>query len=804
MHSFLLDLRHSWRSLLKTPGLTAVAVLTLALGIGANAAMLAVVDGVLLKPLAYASPERLVAIFEHPAADPERREPTSPANFLDWQRASRSFEQMTAAHPWSPVLRGEGRPETISALRSSPNLFELLKASPLLGSGFDPAAQGERAVVLSHGLWQRRFAADPDIVGRTFSLDGEPYTVAGVMPAGFAFPPFWHTSAELWAPLDLDSEQIEDRHARFLRTFARLRAGVTTAAAHEEMATLGGRLAAAHPNANGGIGVKVEPLLEPVVGDARRSLLLLLGTVGFVLLIAAANVASLLLARTAARHGEVALRAALGASRWQLARLLLAESALLGLLGGLAGLLLGAWVIDGLQLLAPAEIPRLGEITIDVRVVGFTLVLSLLTGGLFGALPALSAARGVPTSELRTLGRSGGRGARQLLVVAEISLAAVLLVGAGLLIKSFFQLWRLDPGFERRGVLTLDLSLAGSRHAAAEAQTPFFDQLIAEAGSLPGVERAALVNHLPIGGDLWSLGLAAEDRAIGSPAELVKTGARVVSPDYFAALGIPRLAGRGFDAGDRADSTPVAIVSRSLAERLWPGQDPLGRRLANGMPAPDRPVFTVVGVVGDNRQESLREPLRPEMFLPYSQNLFPWYEHTTLVVRTARDPAVVGGEITDRVAALDGEIAISPPREMAEILDRAVLEPSFGGFLFALFAALALVLSVVGIYGVMSHAASQRRREIGLRLAIGASRGQILRGVMSEGLRLAALGLGLGLAGALALTRLLSALLFEVSPLDPASFALAAALLGATAALACWVPARRAAATDPAETLRAE
>ena len=805
MPELIRDFRYAVRTLLRAPGFTVVAVLTLALGIGANSAIFSVFNSVLLRPLDYPQAERLVAIFKG------HRQPTSPANFLDLRQQSRLVEQWTAAHPWSPVLRGEDRPLQLQALKATSSLFDLLAVEAALGRTFRAASDaedGEHVAVLGHGLWQRLFGGDRGIIGRSLSLDGEDYTVIGVMPPGFEFPPFWATGAELWVPLTFTAEQRQDRAAEFLRLFGRLPPAADLQQAQAEVESLADRLASAYPDTNDGLEMSVEALREPVVGGVRGALSVLLGTVGFVLLIACANVANLFLVRASARRGEMAIRTALGAGRGRVLRQLLSESLLLALVAGGLGLLLGLWGLEALVALAPEDVPRLAEVSLDGRVFVYTLGLAILTGSLFGIFPAFSVLRwdlheALRQGSGRVAGRGGGR-ARSALVIAEIALSLILLVGAALMLESLLRLWRLDPGFRSANVLTLDLSLAGSRHEPAERQNPFFDSLLAEVRSLPDVVDAGLINNLPIGGDVWGMAFQIEGRPPVSRSQSPRATSRVVSPSLIETMGIPVLAGRAFDDREREDSPPVVIVSQSLAERYWGDADPVGQRIRPGGPDSEADWRTVVGVVGDVRQWELTDDLTPGLYLPYRQNPYGWWAQTTLVVHTESAPAALFSVISDRLWTIEPDVAIARVRTMEEILRGAVWRQRFNTSLLALFATLALVLAAVGIYGVMSYTVHRRRSEIGIRMALGAGRGQILQWIVGQGLWLTAGGLICGLLGAAALARFLGSLLFGVSATDLPTFAAVALLLGAVALAACYLPARRASRFDPVVSLRSE
>lgn len=807
MDTLLQDLRYAVRQLLRAPGFAAVAVLTLALGIGANTAIFSVVRGVLLRPLEYRDAGRLVALFSEERDGTERRNPTSPANFLDWSEQSRSFQEMTAAQPWSPTLTGRDAPVQISALKATPSLFALLGVQPLLGRTFPPgeAVGGpEHVVVLGFGLWTRQFGADRGIVGRQIVLDGESYTVAGVMPPSFEFPPFWATGAEMWTPLTFTPEGAADRSASYLRVFARLRPGVTLEQARAEMDAVAARLRQTYPEANEGVGINVEALREPVVSGARPALLALLGAVGLLLLISCANVANLLAGRAAARERETAVRAALGAGRGRLVRQWLTESIVLALTGGAAGFVLALWAVNALIALSPRGFPRLQEIRPDAGVLGFTIALSLLTGVVLGLVPALQTVKPNLMGPLR--GRSRDAGLRQLrraLAGFEIALALVLLVGATLLTRSLLLTLHVDPGFRAEDRLTLKVSLAGSAHADPERQLQFFRDLTARVEALPGVRGAGVVNHLPIAGDLWRSELAVEGKPV-QEGESPTTSYRVVSPDFFTAMGTPLRRGRWLEERDTKDAVPVVLVNQTLASRIWPGEDPIGKRIRLGGPQSRDPWLTVVGVVGDVKQQNLVDPVIPEIYFPYGQNPVSWFREATLVVHHAPGAVGLDASIRREVAAIDRGVPVSSALSMREVLSEHLRRQRLLSVLFGSFALTALLLCVVGVYGVVSYFVGQRTHEIGIRLALGAPSAGIVRLIVGENVALAGAAVGVGVGVALLLTRFLGSLLFGVSPTDVWTFAGAALLLTAVALLASYLPARRATRVDPMVALRAE
>ncbi len=802
------DVQQAVRSLGRRPGFAATVVLTLGLGIGASAAVFSVVNGVLLRPLPYREADRLVAVFTHETRKGQKRNPSSPADFLEWRRQSRSLEDLTAAHPWSPVLTGRGQPEPIPGLKATPGLFALLRAEAALGQVWDAEKvrpSGGDVVVLSHRLWQRRFGGDPHIVGQALTLDGKPYVVAGVMPPAFRFPPFWMTAAEMWTPLHLTA-QDETNPSRFLRVFARLRPGAALAQARSEMDLVGRRLAETLPEDHAGTEINVEALQEPVVSRVRPALQALLGAVAFVLLIAGANVMSLLMARGLGREKEVALRAALGAGRLRLLGLLLVETMALSLLGGILGLGIARLGVEALRVLGPQDLPRLDEIRLDGRVVAFGLLLSMATGLLSGLAPALRALRVDLTTALKQGERTAGAGRHRwhdTLVVVQFALAVVLLVGAGLLTKSFLRLLHPEPGFRTEGLLTVKIALSGSPFAEPAQQTGFFDRGAGGRSAVPGVLEAGLVNHLPVAGDTWGTRFSVEGQA-ASADDPPQATFRVASPGYAAAMGIPLRRGRSFTADDRADTAPVVLVNETLARRYWPGGEGVGQRIRQGGPDSSEPWLAVVGVLGDACQSSLTEPIGNEIVFPYTQNPVAWYKATTLVVQTRTEPLAVQEAVKRQVWSIAPDLPLTEVRTMTQVLTEAVSQERFAAVLLGGFALTALALAALGLYGVMAYVVRARVREIGIRMALGARAGAVFGRVVGRGLALSGAGAALGLFGAFAATRVLSAWLFGVSPTDPTVFAGVLLVLLLVSALASAVPARRAARVDPLVALRDE
>jgi putative ABC transport system permease protein len=819
MQTLWQDLRYGARMLLKNPGFTLIAVMTLGLGIGANTAIFSVVNGVLLRPLPYHEPERIMTLLN------DGRYPVSPANFLDFRANSQSFAQMSAAEAWGGTLTGADRPEAISGLRMGEGLFGLLGEQPLLGRTLqdeDYQPGKDHVLVLSHKLWQRAFGGDPNIIGRNVTLSGESYAVVGVMTARFQFPPFWSTRAEMWAPLDLRPRAMM-RRGNSLRVFARLKPGVALEQAQAEIDAMNKRLAMAYPEANTGLNIRVDPLNEKVVGNIRRALLVLSGAVGFVLLIACANVACLMLARSAARQKEAAVRMALGAGRWRIVRQLLTESLLLSLGGAAVGILLSVWGVEWLTTLLAGNssnfsvrLPRLNEIRIDAAALGFTLAVSLATSLLFGLAPALATSKHDLNQTLKESGRgtSGGRRRfRETLVVAELALALVTLIGAGLLMNSFLKLQAVDPGFNPRNVLTMTVSLAGASQYVGPAREAFYRQLTDRLTALPGVESASAINHLPLAGDTWGTPLTIEGRPLPPPGQEVGATFRVSRPGYFRTMGIPLRAGRDFNERDAPDAPGVVIINETFARRYWPAEDPIGKRVTLDDPRDNSRApqwFTIVGVAKNAKQNSWTDATPNEIYLPFQQSRG-FYSGTaghfapmTIVVRTSVEPQSLAKSAEETVRSLDRNLPVSSVVTMDQVIADTLWQPRFNLQLIGIFAALAMTLAAIGLYGVMSYSVAQRAREVGLRMALGAQRGDVLKLVVGQGMKLALAGVASGLLASAALTRLMEKLLFEVSATDFSTFALIAVLLTIVALLACWIPARRATKVDPMIALRCE
>ncbi|HEX5760842.1 MAG TPA: ABC transporter permease, partial [Thermoanaerobaculia bacterium] len=794
------DIRFALRSLRRSPGHTAAALLALALGIGANAAIFSVVYGVLLEPLPYPSPERLVMLIDSNPTRGFDRFSSSPPNFVDWRDQSRSFSGMAALTRANPSLTGGGvEPERLEGAQVSAGFFETLGVPPALGRGIgaaDDRPGAPKVAVLSHGLWRRRFGADPAIVGRAVELDGSPHTVVGIAAEGFQFP----SRVEVWQPLALEITP-DMRGAHFVGVAARLKPGVSLERAQAEMSVIAGRLEKQYPDSNTGWGVNVIPTRELVVEDVRPALLVLMATVAVVLLIACANVANLLLARMASREREVAIRTALGAGRGRLIRQFLTESVLLALAGGALGLLLALWGVRALVAMNADNIPRAAEIGLEPPVLLFTLALAVLTGLVFGLVPALHAARPDLQGSLKEGGRGAGTGvrarsARGALVVVEVALTLVLLVSAGLLLRSFAGLSGVSPGFETAGVLTLEVNLPESRYPDEEEEgesskvAAFYDQVLADVRAIPGVRSAGAGYPLPLGGSGFVLAFVVEGRPEPPPGQEPNSHIRFVTPGYLETMSIPLLRGRRLLASDREGALPVMVVNRTMAEKTWPGEEALGKRLTFGDPEDEDVEWrTVVGVVGDVRHEALATEPAAETYVPIGQAPS---SAATLVVRTDGDPMRLAAPVREAVRRADPDLPVFAVLPLAEVVAQSLAEQRFRTILLALFAGLALVLASVGVYGVISYGVTQRRHEMGLRMALGARREQVQRLVVGQGLRLVLTGAAVGLVGAFLATRLLASFLYGVRATDPLTFAAVPALLAGVALFASWLPARRA------------
>ena len=816
IEDFLIDVRYGLRMLLKNPGFTVVAVLTLALGIGANTAIFSAIEAVLLRPLPFPASEQLVRVVSVRSRD-NAPDNVSYPDFADWRTRSHSFSQMAAYHTDSFTLTGQGEALHIQGAVVSAELFSVLDVKPYLGRAFLPqedqpgTVSGEFVVILSHALWREHFRADPNIIGRTVNLDDRSFTVVGVMPAGFQFPiqneaiEFWTTVAVDFLALPGQPSMAAQRGAHYFDVIARLNPSVSAPQAQADLSTIVAGLNEQYPE-NAPRTVQVVPELDQLVGHVRPALLILLGAVGCVLLIACGNVGNLLLSRGASREKEMAVRRALGAGRWRLIRQLLTESVMLALAGGALGIALARWGVPPLIAAVPEDVPRTAGIHVDGRVLLFTGIVSLLTGIVFGLGPALQNSRFGFGESLKEGARSVTEGARRVrlrnaLVVADVALAAVLLVGAGLLLKSLLRLEAVDLGYKPQGVLTFKIDLPFARYPVKD-QAVFFERALARLNQLPGVRSVSAVLPLPLDGDEIDT-LFAVDGQPTSHADEPRTNYSWVEPGYFQTVGIPLRQGRDFSVRDSLESTPVVIINETLARLYFPGRDPLGKRIqpgvGNGYPSP--PMRQIVGVVRDIRQNGLTVQPGPQVYVPRAQSPL---GSMIVVLNTKVAPSSVAEIARQEVASVDKDVPIYAVRTFDHYFSKSVGEPHFLSTLLAIFAALALVLATIGLYGVISYSTAQRTHEIGVRMALGARRHDVLVLVLRQGLRLALIGVAIGILGSLGVTRLLSSLLYGVHPSDLSTFALVSLGLMFVALLACYIPARRATRVDPMVALRYE
>ena len=802
MPTLLQDLRYAVRSLLKSPGFTGVAVLALALGIGATSAIFSVVNGVLLRPLDYEAPDRLVVLRETKLPQFPRFS-TSPGNFESWRTGSTAFDQIAAYGIRFFNLTGRGDPEQLRGSTDTAGLFEMLGVQPAMGRDFTPEEDQpgqDDVVILSHGLWQRRFGGDPALLGQALTLNGRVRTVIGIMPAGFEFP---QADTALWIPLALTPEQRDNHGGHYLSTAARLKDGVSIEQARTELRTIAQRLEQEFPRSNAGWSVLVTPMLENMVRRSRPALLVLLGAVGLVLLLACANVANMLLARATGRQKEIATRVALGAGRGRIVSQLLTESLLLGVVGGGGGILLALWGVSVLPELAP-ELPRIDEVALDARAVAFTAVVTLLTSVVFGLAPALHASRPDLVGSLKEGGHgaSGGRRrrrARSLLVVGEVALALVLLVGAGLLIRSFWLLQQVDPGFDSDNVLVASLSLPDASYPDDDATRSFYRQLVERLAGAPGVRAVGVTQSLPFFSD-YVLGYRIEGRPEPEPGNMPLTNHYAVTPGYFDAMGISLRRGRRFTERDREDSLPVLLINETLARQAFPDQNPIGQRIHVTI-GPGTVFREIVGVVADVKQNGLASTARAQTYEAYWQRPF---RFTSIVISTESNPRALVSVVRSDVLSIDPEQPLSRILTLEEIVGTSIASERASTRLLTLFGGIALLLAAIGIYGVMAYSVAQRTREFGIRMAIGADRADVLKLVLRQGLALAAGGILVGVAAAAALTRVMSSMLYEVTPTDPGTFTVVPAVLFVTAFVACCLPALRATRVDPLTALRTE
>jgi putative ABC transport system permease protein len=810
METLIKDIRYGVRGLLKRPGFTVIALITLALGIGANTAIFSVVNAVLLRPLQFRDPEQLVVVWEEASFAGFPTNTPAPANYVDWKNQNQSFADMAAASSSSFNITGDGEPERIQANSVNANFFQLFGVQPLLGRGFLPEEDrpgGNKVAMLSYSLWQSRYGGDRGIINREILLNGEKHTVVGVMPAGFHF---LEQDVRLWVPLALDQEELANRGGHYLQVIARLKPRVALSQAQADMNAVMRRIATDHPadTFDGKLGAVVMPLRDQLVGDARSSLTVLLVAVAFVLLIACANVAGLLLARAVARRREIALRMALGAHRFRVIRQLLTESLLLAIVAGVLGSVLAYVSFTFLQGLIPEQMALSASLKLDVRILVFTLAISIVTGIIFGLVPAIQAAKFDLNDALKqstTRATASGR-LRSTLIVFEVALSIVLLVGAGLLIQTLFQLFRQYSVLEPDKILTMRTILPREKYKEKGLRDNFYQQVLQRVEHLPGVVSAGYSTSVPL---LWKGGTSGffpEGTKTPIPGMSYDANHRQVSAGYLKTMNIPLRQGRYFDNHDNAQSMPVAIINETMARQYWPGENALGRRFKVGDPDdPERPWTQIVGIVGDIRQMGIDEPVKAEMFLPYQQiNHNPWFQPRDLAIRTNGDTSNLVGVVRQIIREVDPDQPISNVATMEEVLGVETAQRRMGMIMLVGFALLALLLASLGIYGVLAYFVTQHTSEIGVRQALGATPRDILFLVLKKGMGLTFVGVALGLTSAFALTRLMSSLLFGVKASDPLTFVAVPLLLAFVALLACYIPARRATKVNPLVALRYE
>lgn len=809
MDSFRKDILYALRGLRKRPGFTIVALLTLALGIGANTSIFSVVNAVLLRPLKFNDPDQLAIVWEDATFAGFPLNTPAPANFIDWKTQNRSFEDMAAVANSSFNLTGDGEPERLAAHSVTANFFPVLGVQPLLGRSFtneEDRPGANKVALLSYQLWQSRYGAIHDIVNRTILLNGEKYTVIGVMPSSFQF---LEKEVRLWVPLALDQEDMANRGGHYLTVVARLKPGVSMSQAQADMSTLMTHIAKDHPNETfeGKLGAVVVSLRDQLVGDSRGPLLVLLVAVAFVLLIACANVAGLLLARAVGRRREIALRVALGASRLRVVRQLLTESLLLSIVGGAIGACLAAWSFAFLQKLIPATLALSTDLRLDLKILLFAFAISVLTGVVFGLVPALQAAKvdlneALKQSSVRTT--SSGK-LRSGIIVFEVALSIVLLVGAGLLIQTLYRLFNQYSVLQPEKVLTLRTVLPRAKYDQPAKRIRFFEQVLERVEHLPGVESAGYTTSVPLGWKGGTSGFYPEGVTQPIPGVSYDANHRQVTTDYLKTMSIPLLFGRYFTPQDNEKSIPVVIVNETMARQYWPGQSVLGHRLKLGDPNEDIPWLEVIGVVADVRQMGLDAPVKAEMYLPYQQvTTYLSYIPRDLAIRTSGDPSSLAGAIRQVIREVDPDQPVSNIATMAELLGEEAAQRRLGMLMLVAFSALALLLAAIGIYGVLAYFVSQHTNEIGVRVALGATQWNILLMILRKGMNLTLAGVAIGLIAAFAVTRLMSSLLFEVRAVDPLTFVVAPLVLSIAGLLASFIPARRAIKVDPLVALRYE
>jgi len=813
------ELRYSTRTLLKHPGFVLTIVLILALGIGANSTIFSVVNAVLIRPLPYESPERIVMIWETNPTKGVKRSIVSPANFIDWKSQNQVFDDLAAFRFWYYTVTGGGDPQRYSGARVSASFFPLLGFKPELGRTFtaDEEQVGrDHVVVLTHSLWQRRFGGDPNIIGQSLTVDGEPFTVIGVLPASFRFIRVLNNDLDLWMPISFSPQQLT-REDHSITVYGRLKQGVPLAQAQADMNSVTRRLEQEYPKTNTGWGAQVNNLHEQAIEPIRPTLLILIAVVAFVLLIACANVANLLLTRAATRQKDMAIRLTLGSGRLRLIRQLIVESLLLALLGGAAGLVLAYWGVSVLNAIVPEnKVPRLEGFSLDLRVLGFTLLVSLVVGLLTGLIAGLRVSRLNLNETLKEGGRAsseapGGRRLRNLFVILEVALTVPLLIGAGLMLRSSLLLQNIDRGINLKNVLTMQISLPKAKYSTAQQTAAFYQQTLQRIQTEPGVGSVSAVNFLPLSSLGDATGITIEGRK-APPEEEIEVAYCVIDQNYFRVFGIPLLRGRYFTEQDNDESHGVVIINQTMARRYWPDEDPIGRRIQPKFPpakVPWRPEssntwLTVTGVVGDVKEDGLNgsnAPTEPEIYVPYLQNPS---SLMNLLVRSTSDPLRLAPNVRNQVLSVDVDQPVYNIKTMENVFSQSFAEPQVITSLLATFAAVALVLAAIGVYGVISYSVAQRTHEIGVRMAMGAQRQHVLKLILYQGLKLVVIGVVIGLAAAFAVTRVISNLLFGVTATDPVTFAVVSLLLIVVAVFASYVPARRALKVSPMIALRSE
>jgi len=805
MQTFLQDLKYAVRMFLKQPAFTIIAILTLAIGIGANTTIFSVVNSILLRPLPYREPDRLAMVWMNNARINISEDWHSYPNYEAYRNNTSTFEDIAIFNNRSFNITGDNEPERVRGAIASSNLFPLLGVDAMLGRTFTPEEDEngkDMVAILSYGLWQRRFAADPDILGKTVSLNNANREIIGVMPASFRFP---EKDTEMWIPVAPSPQAKTNRNSIWLQAIGRLKPAVTINQAQSDMSAISDRIIEQYPNQEG-YRANIVSYHEQIVGNVKPALLVLLGAVAFVLLIACTNVANLLLSRAAAREREVAIRTAVGASRARLVRQFLTESGLLAIIGGAIGVALAYWGLDLLVAIAPSDVPRLDQIRIDSRVLIFSLGMSILTGLVFGLVPALHASKANLNESLKEGGRGTttgiqGRRVRNSLVVTEVAIALVLLIGAGLMIRSFMHLQRVDIGFNPDNLLTARVQLSGNRYRDNQAAINFYKQLNERIEQFPGVTGAGAISTLFLSKTPSSSNFSIEGRPQPPPTEQVEVPIDIVNQSFFKVMEIPLVRGRSFEERDGPDAPPVIIINETMARRFWPGEDAIGKRMKFASPDSDDPWIEIIGIVGDVRRTGFDAEVRPETFLPHAQAPS---RGLMMVIRADSDPSQLASSFRAAVREIDSDQPVFEVRTMDTRLGEMMAQRRLNMILFGIFAAVALLLASVGIYGIISHNVTERTHELGVRMALGASRGNVLKLILRQGMTLTAIGIGFGLAGAFGLTRVMSSLLYGVSATDPLTFVLIALMLGVVALAACLIPARRATKVDPISALRYE